>query len=85
MVVWFFLSITVIAISFIVLKVYGFSERRSGSLHERRKEAKKFIDGLDRVLEELSSPLPDRDQLSERWMRRIESDKEDDPTMPDTK
>jgi uncharacterized protein YoxC len=82
---WLSLSLIVIAISFIVLRVYGSSERRGGSLDARRKEAKKFIDGLDKVLEELSSPLPDRDQLSERWMRRIESDKEDDPTMPDTK
>jgi len=81
---WFFLSLIVIATFFIALKVYGSSERRGGSLDERRKEARRVVDSIDRALEELSSPLPDRDELTERWLRRIESDKKNDSTMSDT-
>tara|TARA_R110000823_G_scaffold216020_2_gene345605 strand:- start:5096 stop:5353 length:258 start_codon:yes stop_codon:yes gene_type:complete len=82
---WLFLSLIVIAIFFIALKIHGSSERRSGSIDERRKEARRVIASIDRALEELSSPLPDRDELSERWVRRINPDNRDDSTMSDTK
>ena len=82
---WIFLSLTVVAIFLIALKVHGSSERRNGSLDERREEARRVIASVDRALEELASPLPDRDQLSERWVRRIDSDNRDDSPMPDTK
>ena len=80
---WFFISAIVVAIFFIALKVYGNSERKRGSLDARREEARRVIASVDRALEELSSPLPDRDGLAERWVRRIKSSKADDPTLSD--
>ena len=53
-------------------------------MEERRTLAKEEIDRIDRALEELSSPLPDRDHLVNRWMRRIRKNKDGDPPVSDS-
>jgi len=81
---WFVMGLIIVVIFLISIKIYGSSERRFGKMEERRTLAKEEIDRIDRALEELSSPLPDRGRLVNRWMRRIQKNKDGDPPVSDS-
>lgn len=78
MVAWMTAGLALIVIFLIVLKASGKTGRLLGQSDERRRAAEDELARIDRALEELAAPPPDRQSLARRWMRRIQGSRKND-------
>lgn len=78
---WISIALVLVSIFFISTKIAWKRGRSFGQSDERRRAAESEIEGMERAMEDLSAPPPDRDDLIYRWMRRLQKSKNKFPTM----
>jgi len=84
MVGWLSIGLVLIVIFLASVKIAGKRGRLLGKSDERRMAAEAELARIDRALEDLAAPPPDRDGLARRWMRRMQKSEDDLPPVPDS-